>query len=528
MYSFHNFLCSVTKTQLAGLPQSTLSLLAQNAIAGGSKHAAATTGPWKLSLDRPVYVAVMKHCTNASLRKQMFRANASKGSTPPHDNSATLVEILRLRQERALLLGFKSFAELTLADKMASSVSEVETLLADLKQRAMPKARAELVRLQEYATSHGHTGALQLWDVDFWSERMRVDEYNLDDEVVKEYFPLARVLAGMFELTLQLFGVQIEVADAGAMETWHPDVLVFNMHAMEQPGTPVIGHFYLDPFVRSDDKVPGSWMNIIACRSKVLRTTTASVRLPVFSISLNQTPPVDGANDSLMAFSDVEHLFHSFGYGLKAALVASDYTAASNWNGLEWDAMEIVSQFMENFIYHRPTVQLISSHVVTGASLPDALFHKCVAARTFMSANKLLRQLYLAHIDLSLHHDVDLTSNDAQHHAAAVFGVQARLAAEYCVLPPLPDDRYLCTFTHLFGGSYAASYYSYQWSGVLSADAFGAFEEASSISEWEAMGRKFRDTMLALMGPQHPMDVFAKFRGRPPTSDALLQLCGLD
>ncbi|KAF0685946.1 Aste57867_22227 [Aphanomyces stellatus] len=525
---FANVVLDATKTfsllvheaqTLDGVPASARSFYAQNAVAAGYADASAATGPWKLSLERPAYKPIMKHCTNRALREELYRAFASLAGSQPHDNTDTIHEILRLRHDQARLLGFGSFADMSLATKMAPSVAAVQDMLDDLRAKCYPVAESELARLQAYAASHGQSAPLELWDVEFWKERLRQDEYKIDDEVIMQYFPLARVLAGMFELILQLFGIRIEAAD-GAVDTWHPDVCFFQMRAMDLPETPILGYFYLDAYVRPETKRHGALITRIASRSKILRTT-AGPRLPVFSILCNQTPPV-GHTPSLMSILEVEQLFHNFGDVLQHTLTASDYSACTSSSTAPTDVMEVVPLFLISMCYDPMTIKLISGHYETGEPLPDAVFDTLIASRKYMAATEMLRQLNMAAVDLALHHTYDPHAK-----ATTAFDVQHGLAKRFCVLPPLANDRFLCSLSHIFSYDYAAGLYSYMWSDVLASDMFAKFQEAKTNDEWEATGRRFRDTILANLRIDEPLAVFESFRGRKPCSEPLLQKFGL-
>ncbi|OQR88184.1 oligopeptidase A [Achlya hypogyna] len=506
------------KAEVDGLPASLLQMLAQNAAADGHETATAEDGPWKISLDMPVYLPVLKYCTNRALRETVYRANATKASTAPFDNVEIINETLRLRQEKAQLLGFSTFAELSLAKKMAPSVEAVEKMTDELHAKCFSIAQSELEQLSAYAAQHGHSEPLANWDVPFWTEKMRLELYSLDDEAIKPYFPLHKVLDGLFALASRLFGITIEAAD-GEVEVWHKDVRFFNIKSDGK----LIARFFLDSYARPAEKRGGAWMNSAVGRSKLLGVDGA-VRIPVAYLICNQSPPV-GDKPSLMTFREVETLFHEFGHGLQHMLTVVEHEAAAGINGVEWDAVELPSQFMENFCYHRGTINSISGHYETGELLPAELFEKICDARKYMAASGMLRQLYFGALDMHLHHRY----NPANAENETIFDVQKKIAAKFTVLPPLPEDRFLCSFSHIFAGGYSAGYYSYKWAEVLSCDAFGKFEEAGLDDEaaLAKTGREFRDTVLALGGSLHPLQVFEQFRGRPQSTEALLKQYGL-
>ncbi|KAF0697957.1 Aste57867_11387 [Aphanomyces stellatus] len=506
------------KRTLDGLPDSVLQLLAQNAAADGHADATADAGPWKLTLDMPCYLPLMKYATNRTLRETLYRASVTRAGDAPFDNVDVIRETLALRQERAALLGFGSYAELSLATKMAPSVDAVEAMTNELRAKCFDLAKDEVRVLGEYAAAHGQTEPLAHWDVAFWAEKRRVDLFALDDELVKPYFPLPKVLDGLFGLASRLFGVTIEPASGDDnAETWHPDVQFFHI---KERGS-VIASFFLDPYARPQEKNGGAWMNTCVNRSKLLGCDGSSGRLPVAYLICNQSPPM-GKTPSLMTFREVETLFHEFGHGLQHMLTTVDYGSAAGINGVEWDAVELPSQFMENFCYHKETLVSISGHYETNAPLPHDVYEKIKAARTYMAASGMLRQLNFGALDMYLHHRYDPTTE-------SIFDVQQRLAERFSIMPPLPEDRFLCSFSHIFAGGYAAGYYSYKWAEVLSCDAFGKFEEVGLDNDaaLQATGRLFRDTVLALGGSQHPLQVFESFRGRPQRIDALLQQYGL-
>ncbi|KAF0690227.1 Aste57867_18374 [Aphanomyces stellatus] len=510
----HAFSHVVTeKAELDGVPESHLILLAKN-----SGDATAEEGPWTVTLEWHVYVPIMKYCANRSLRETLFRANIAKASSGPHDNSHVIHEILCLRHEQARLLGLDSYAELSLATKMAPSVAVVNDMIESLRVKSLPVAHDEMQRLQEYATAHGQVDAIKPWDINYWTERLRKDEFDLDDDVIRPYFPLPRVLAGVFELAQRLFGVRIEAAD-GDEETWHPDVLFYKMRAMDEPDEPVIAEFFLDLFARPG-KQGGAWIEVAASRSKVLRTAEFPVRIPAFSLLFDLTPPVDASRPTLLTFREVEMAMNVFGYGLRIGLTAAEYTSASRPTGVEWDCVDVPGQFFNVFAYDRGTIELISGHIETGEPLPEAIFDQLIASKEFMTATTLLRTLHMSAIDMTMHHHYDPSKE-------SIFDIQARLDPLYFPVPSLAEDRSLCSMYHVFPGEYAAGYYSYLWSEVLALDAYEAFEEAQSTDEWAATGRKYRDTMMALVGIYDPNHVFEMFRGRKANPDALLKRRGL-
>ena len=525
---------SLTLTEqedVAGLPPSLLSLSAQAARDAGDKNGAdeatAEDGPWRITLDMPSYVPFLRHAKRRDLREKLYRAFITRASSGELNNKPLIEKILELRQQQANILGFENYAELSLARKMAPSVSAVESLMEELRSASYEAAKEELEEIKTFAGKHSDAqidpqassaAEVRQWDAPFWTERMREEKFDLNDEALRPYFPLPRVLDGLFELAERLFGISISAAD-GSAPLWHPDVRYFQVRDAEDDS--VVAHFYLDPYSRPAEKRGGAWMDECIVRAKE-STDTDKVRLPVAYLVCNQSPPVDG-KPSLMTFSEVETLFHEFGHGLQHMLTRVDYSGAAGINNVEWDAVELPSQFMENWCYDRDTLFGMAKHYETGESLPEADYQKLLAARHFMTGNAILRQVNFGWLDIALH---------AQYKPGAeesVWELRDRLSEKTTILKPLPEDAFLCSFGHIFAGGYAAGYYSYFWAEVLSADAFSAFEEAGldNPKDVATIGRRFRETVLALGGSLHPMDVFKAFRGREPSTQALLRHRGL-
>ena len=505
---------------IEGLPPSLLQLAAQAARQAGAATATPEHGPWRITLDSPSFGPFMEHSRRRDLREQLYRAFITRASSGAEDNSPLLRSILSLRQEQAQLLGYGSFAALSLASKMAPDVATVERFLEELRQASFTAAQHDLEDLRNCARTAGAAKAENLchWDLAFWAERLREQRYAFNDEELRPYFPLPCVLDGLFTLVQRLFGVQIRPAH-GEAAVWHEDVRFFRIYdSQEQP----IAAFYLDPYSRPAEKRGGAWMDECVGRSRILAAPGQMVRLPVAYLICNQTPPVDG-KPALMSFHEVKTLFHEFGHGLHHMLTTVDYGLAAGIHNVEWDAVELPSQFMENWCYHRETLMGMSAHVETGEPLPEELYHKLCAARTYRAGSLMLRQLYFACLDMALHYHFDPQGSETP------FDVQQRVAALTTVLPPLPEDRFLCSFGHIFAGGYAAGYYSYKWAEVLSADAFAAFEEAGldNAAALAATGRRYRNSILALGGSRPPMEIFREFRGREPSTAALLRHSGL-
>ncbi len=511
------FSITLTKPEeVEGLPLSLLSLTAQAARENGTENATPENGPWRITLDYPSYVPFMQHSTRRDLREKLYKAFISRAAAGDLDNSPLIERILSLRQEMADLLGYQTYAEISLASKMAPNVTAVEKLLEELRGASYDAAVQELAELKAFAASKGAAEAQELrhWDISFWAERQREEKFAFTQEELRPYFPLPQVLDGLFGLVNRVFGVTVTPAD-GQAPVWHEDVRYFQI--TDETGN-LLAYFYLDSYSRPAEKRGGAWMDTCINRRQ-LETAT---QLPVAYLTCNQTPPVDG-KPSLMTFSEVETLFHEFGHGLQHMLTQVNYVRASGINNVEWDAVELPSQFMENWCYDRPTLMGMAKHYQTGETLPEHYYQKLLAAKNYMSGSAMLRQLHFSFVDMELHH---------RYHpggAETPKDVRDRIAKTTTVLPPLPEDSFLCAFGHIFAGGYAAGYYSYKWAEVLSADAFAAFEEAGLENEQaiQATGKRYRDTILALGGSQHPMEVFQSFRGREPSTKPLLRHNGL-
>mmetsp|Transcript_12715 Transcript_12715/g.28855 ORF Transcript_12715/g.28855 Transcript_12715/m.28855 type:complete len:804 (-) Transcript_12715:651-3062(-) len=526
-----------SKDDVDGLPPSALAAAAAAARdRGGHPEATAESGPWALTLDMPVYLPVMQHLKKRELREEVYRASITRASKPAEgkegavagedgvlkngDNTPLILETLRLRKRKAALLGYDDHCSVSMAKKMATPETAF-ALLEDLRVKSMSYASKELEDLKEYAKANGGPDDLKHWDMPFWAERLREAQYSFTEEDLRPYLPLPAVLDGLFSLLNKLFDIEVKPTTQN-LEKPHPDVQIFDVF---RDGA-VVAHFYLDPYARPAEKRGGAWMDEVFARSSLFGSEPGTCRLPVAHMVCNQTPPVDG-KPSLMTFREVETLFHEAGHAFQHMLTKVDCGLCSGIRNVEWDAVELPSQFMENWCYHRATLMSFAKHYETGEPLPDDLFDKIVAARTFRAGSMMMRQLHFATVDLSLHSAAhfDPESGDA----SKIFELEQKVAEKTCVVMPLPEDRFLCGFAHIFAGGYSAGYFSYKWAEVLSADAFGAFEEAG-LEDDEAVkstGRLFADTVMGLGGSLPPMEVFTKFRGREPTTDALLRHSGL-
>ncbi|MDT8287279.1 MAG: M3 family metallopeptidase [Elusimicrobiales bacterium] len=467
-------------------------------------------GPWLLTLDAPVYVAFMQFAVNRDLRERLYRAFVSRASSGDKDNTPLMAEILKLRKEKAALLGYNSYAEVSLATKMARDPGEVTALLEELLTASYEPAKKELAEITAFANAGGHQGPLAHWDVSYWAKRLEEKKFGYTDEELRPYFSLEKVLDGLFSVTGRLFGVTVKAAD-GEARTWNKDVRFFKIS--DKSGKH-IASFFLDAYSRPENKRGGAWMNGIHGR----RVWKGGERIPVATLVCNFTPPV-GEKPSLLTFGEVTTMFHEFGHGLQHMLTKIGYSDVAGIGGVEWDAVELPSQFMENWCYHKATLMGMARHYKTGETLPEATFEKMYAARSYRAGMMMLRQISFAMTDMALH-----TADKPD-----IKAIEKAVAERTSLIPPLPEDRFLCSFSHIFAGGYAAGYYSYKWAEVLSADAFSAFEEAG-LEDPEALsqtGARFRDTVLALGGSRHPSEVFKAFRGREPSPKALLRHNGL-
>ncbi len=465
-------------------------------------------GACRITLETSVYVPFMKYSKNRAAREQLHKAYVVRAAEP---NTPVIEQLLANRRRTAELLGYHNFAEVSLSQKMAGTVARVDELLEKLLTVGKPHAVREDEELKAFANQPGE---FEPWDVSYWAERMLEAKYAYDEETLRQYFQFPQVLDGLFTLAERLFGIRVEAAD-GVAPVWHPDVRFFQVK--DEHGQ-TMAYFYLDPYSRPETKMGGAWMNEFQTRD----AAGPALKLPIGVLVCNQSRPING-KPSLMRFEEVTTLFHEFGHVLQHLLTTVDEPEASGINGIEWDAVEIASQFLENFCYDAPTLKSLSKHIETGAQLPDELFAKVKAARNYRAGSALLRQLYFAMTDLELY------ARYPQDGLPNANAVKEKIGARVLVKAPPAYDRFLCAFSHIFGGGYAAGYYSYKWSEVLAADVFGAFEEAEALGEeaLQTCGRRYRDTFLALGGGTPPDQVFRHFRHREPTIDALLRQSGL-
>lgn len=503
--------------------------------AEGKKDVEATpeNGPWRITLDAPSYIAAMQHIPDRSIREKVYKAFLTRASefTKTEDgkeknNVPLIYEILKLKTERSKLLGFNNPAEMSLASKMAPSVESVQDLSNLILEKALPTAEKELAEITAYARENGgdeyseaNLEKLMPWDTTFWSERLKESKFQMTEEELRPYFALENVLDGMFGLLERIFNIEVKRAD-GEAEVWNDDVSFFNVY--DKDDGKHIASFYLDPYSRPADKRGGAWMDVCIGKSEAVKRD-----IPVAYLTCNGSPPVDG-KPSLMTFREVETLFHETGHGLQHMLTTATVGDVAGINGVEWDAVELPSQFMENFCYDEKTVYGFAKHYETGEPLPKEMFEKLKEQKTYGAGMMACRQLLFGLLDMELHSNFDPEA--AENDGESIFDVHKRIAQKCTPYSmPLDEDRFLCTFNHIFAGGYSAGYYSYKWAEVLSADAFGAFEEVGLENE-EAVketGKRFRDTVLSLGGGVDPMTVFKKFRGREPSPEALLRHNGL-
>lgn len=477
---------------------------------------------YKFTLHFPSYFPVMQYAQNRAMREAMYRAYVARASEfgpqyakdePDWDNTANIVEHLALRQEEATMLGYRNYAEVSLAPKMAESPAQVMAFLDDLAARARPHAERDWAELREFASSELGLSELKPWDVAYASERMREARYAFSENEVKQYFPEPAVLGGLFRVIETLFGVRVKPDQA---ETWHPDVRFFRVESAEGR---LVAQFYLDLYAR-EGKRGGAWMDDARARHK---HADGSVQTPVAYLNCNFSAPVNG-KPACFTHDEVITLFHETGHGLHHMLTRIDDMGVSGINGVEWDAVELPSQFMENFCWEWDVLTSMTSHVDTGATLPRTLYDKMIAAKNFQSALGTLRQVVLATFDMHLHTDFDPRGS------TTVSELSYALNERYHVVPQPPFSRWQNTFGHIFAGGYAAGYYSYKWAEVLSADAYSAFEEAAqhSGSVLDApTGERYRREILEVGGSRSAMTSFKAFRGREPTIDALLRHNGM-
>jgi len=488
---------------LAGVPESAMAQMAQAAAAKALEG-------WLITLEFPSYYAIVTYADDRALREEVYTAYSTRASeqgpnAAQFDNTEVIIQTLSLRQELAELLGYANYSELSLATKMAESTEQVMVFLNDLAKRSKPFAERDLSELRQYAAEQGCTD-LQSWDLAYYSEKLREQRYSISEETIRQYFPIDKVLGGMFELVERLFAIQIH--EEQEFEHWHPDVRLFTISEHGQP----IGRFYFDLYARAN-KRGGAWMD--GARDR-FRNSENELVLPVAYLVCNFTPAV-GEHPALLTHDEVTTLFHEFGHGLHHMLTRVEQLGVSGINGVPWDAVELPSQFMENWCWEPDGLALIAEHYQNKEKLPQDLLDKMLAARNFQSGMIMVRQLEFSLFDFELHS----SHGDGRSVLEVLDSVRQRVA----VMTPPTWNRFANSFGHIFAGGYAAGYYSYKWAEVLSADAFARFEEEGILNP--QVGQAFRNTVLAKGGSYEPLELFIEFRGRAPETDALLRHSGL-
>ncbi len=488
---------------VAGIPEDSLELAAEAAQKAGAKG-------WKFTLHAPSYMPVMQYADNRDLRARIYRAHVTRASEfgkLDWDNTPLIAQILKLRNEAAQLLGYSSHAKVSLATKMAESPRQVVDFLEDLAAKAKPFALKDWDELNAFAANELGIAQMQAWDSSYASEKLRLRRYDFSDQEVKQYFPEPKVMQGMFRVIETIYGLHIESEQA---EAWDPNVRFYRIS--EKDGT-VIGRFYVDLYAR-ETKRGGAWMDEAITR----RLVGATVQTPVAYLNCNFPSPA-GDKPATFSHDDVITLFHEFGHGLHHMLTRVDYLGVSGIRGVEWDAVELPSQFMENFCWEWDVLSHMTAHVDTGAPLPRALFDKMVAAKNFQSGMQMVRQVEFSLFDMLLHDEFDPESGKTAQH------LLDEIRSKVAVSVPPAWNRFPNNFSHIFSGGYSAGYYSYKWAEVLSADAYSAFEESGVLDP--GTGARFREEILAVGGSRPAIESFKAFRGREPTVDALMRHSGM-
>ncbi|HRD66431.1 MAG TPA: oligopeptidase A [Candidatus Competibacter sp.] len=493
-------------TQLAGLPESARALARQTAQQRGLDG-------WLLTLELPSYLPVLNYADDRELRQELYDAYCTRASDQgPNagrwDNGPIMEHIMALRHELAQLLGFQDYTEYSLATKMADSPDKVLAFLADLAGRARPQAQRELDELQNFARDRFGVERLETWDIGYYSEKLRQHCYQLSQEELRPYFPTTRVLPGLFAVAEKLFGISIRLLDN--VEVWHPDVRVYQI--VDAAGTPR-GRFYLDLYARPH-KRGGAWMDGCLARRQI----DGRARLPAAYLVCNFTPPV-GDDPALLTHGEVLTMFHEFGHGLHHLLTTVNYLSVAGIHGVEWDAVELPSQFLENWCWSREALTLLAGHYQTGEQLPEELYQRMLAAKNFQAGILMVRQLEFGLFDFRLHREYDPARG------ARVLETLDDVRRQVAVIVPPAYNRFANAFTHVFAGGYAAGYYSYKWAEVLSADAFGAFEENGIFDA--PTGERFRRSILEVGGSRPALASFVEFRGREPQIEPLLRSNGI-
>ncbi|MFQ1804590.1 oligopeptidase A [Aeromonas veronii] len=495
------------EAELAGLPDSVRSAARQMAELKGKEG-------WLFTLDIPSYLPVMMYADNRELRAEMYEAFTTRASDQgPNagkwDNSAIMSELLTLRRELAQLLGFANYAELSLATKMADKTEQVVSFLTDLAAKSLPQGKAELEEIRTFAAEQHGQSELAAWDLAYYAEKLKQHKFSISDEQLRPYFPASKVVKGLFEVVKRVFGMKVR--ERLGIDTWHPDVRFYDIFDADDE---LRGSFYLDLYAR-EHKQGGAWMDV--CLGRRYRQD-GSLQKPVAYLTCNFNGPVDG-KPALFTHNEVVTLFHEFGHGIHHMLTRIDVAGVAGINGVAWDAVELPSQFLENWCWESEALAFISGHYETGEPLPADLLEKMLTARNFQAAMQMLRQLEFALFDFRLHQEFD-PANPAQLPA-----LLDEVRSQVAVMTPPAFNRFQHSFSHIFAGGYAAGYYSYKWAEVLSADAFSRFEEEGIFNP--ATGQSFLKNILEKGGSKEPMELFRAFRGREPKVDALLRHSGI-
>ncbi|WP_429087591.1 oligopeptidase A [Aeromonas veronii] len=495
------------EAELAGLPDSVRAAARQMAELKGKEG-------WLFTLDIPSYLPVMMYADNRELRAEMYEAFTTRASDQgPNagkwDNSAIMSELLTLRRELAQLLGFANYAELSLATKMADKTEQVVRFLTDLAAKSLPQGKAELEEIRAFAAEQHGQSELAAWDLAYYAEKLKQHKFSISDEQLRPYFPASKVVKGLFEVVKRVFGMKVR--ERLGIDTWHPDVRFYDIFDADDE---LRGSFYLDLYAR-EHKQGGAWMDV--CLGRRYRQD-GSLQKPVAYLTCNFNGPVDG-KPALFTHNEVVTLFHEFGHGIHHMLTRIDVAGVAGINGVAWDAVELPSQFLENWCWESEALAFISGHYETGEPLPADLLEKMLTARNFQAAMQMLRQLEFALFDFRLHQEFDPT-NPAQLPA-----LLDEVRSQVAVMTPPAFNRFQHSFSHIFAGGYAAGYYSYKWAEVLSADAFSRFEEEGIFNP--ATGQSFLKNILEKGGSKEPMELFRAFRGREPKVDALLRHSGI-
>ncbi|MGL5071641.1 MAG: oligopeptidase A [Aeromonas salmonicida] len=495
------------EAELAGLPQSVQAAARQLAEQKGQQG-------WLFTLDIPSYLPVMMYADNRELRAELYEAFTTRASDQgpsagKWDNSAIMTELLTLRRELAKLLGFGNYAELSLATKMAEKTEQVVGFLTDLAAKSLPQGKAELEEIRTFAAEHHGQRELAAWDLPYYAEKLKQHKFSISDEQLRPYFPANKVVKGLFEVVKRVFG--IKVRERLGIDTWHPDVRFYDIFDAEDE---LRGSFYLDLYAR-EHKQGGAWMDV--CLGRRYRQD-GSLQKPVAYLTCNFNGPVDG-KPALFTHDEVVTLFHEFGHGIHHMLTQIDVAGVAGINGVAWDAVELPSQFLENWCWESEALAFISGHHETGEPLPADLLEKMLTARNFQAAMQMLRQLEFALFDFRLHQEFDPANPDQ------IPTLLAEVRSQVAVMTPPAFNRFQHSFSHIFAGGYAAGYYSYKWAEVLSADAFSRFEEEGIFNP--ATGQSFLKNILEKGGSKEPMELFRAFRGREPQVDALLRHSGI-